>query len=190
MYILLVLFWIFKAEEYLKKSLECSEIDQDKNNESICHMNLANIYIEVGEYHKAMECLEKAIQVRVLLIKIVRFPIILTDLEIDLVFGFYETKSCMFFYQFSFKDFYENTLKLSELTLWMNKCCQYINKPCIFTPDQKIIFFLVALQFRKVLLSVFSSFCLQFRINFLCTCTCTCSKVDLFKIAACTLCFK
>lgn len=141
MYILLVLFWIFKAEEYLKKSLECSEIGQDKNNESICHMNLANIYIEVGEYHKAMECLEKAIQVRVLLIKIVRFPIILTDLEIDLVFGFYETKSCMFFYQFSFKDFYENTLKLSELTLWMNKCCQYINKPCIFTPDQKIIFF-------------------------------------------------
>lgn len=93
MYILLVLFWIFKAEEYLKKSLECSEIGQDKNNESICHMNLANIYIEVGEYHKAMECLEKAIQVRVLLIKIVRFSIILTesDLEIDLVFGFYET---------------------------------------------------------------------------------------------------
>lgn len=91
MYILLVLFWIFKAEEYLKKSLECSEISQDKNNESICHMNLANIYIEVEEYHKAMECLEKAIQVRVLLIQIVRFSIISTDFEIDLVFGFYET---------------------------------------------------------------------------------------------------
>lgn len=97
MYILLVLFWIFKAEEYLKKSLECSEIGQDKNNESICHMNLANIYIEVGEYHKAMECLEKAIQVRVLLIKIVRFSKILTDLEIDLVFGFFWNiiKSCI-----------------------------------------------------------------------------------------------
>lgn len=189
MYILLVLFWIFKAEEYLKKSLECSEIGQDKNNESICHMNLANIYIEVGEYHKAMECLEKAIQVS------------FVDQNCQIFYNFNWLrdwfsfwilwniiKSCMFFYQFSLKDFYENSLKLSELTLWMNKCCQYINKPCIFTPDQKIIFFLVALQFRKVLLSVFSSFCLQFRINFLCTCTC--SKVDLFKIAACTLCFK
>lgn len=63
-----VLFWFFKAEEYLKKSLECSEIGQDKNNESICHMNLANIYTEMGEHHKAMKCLEKAIQVRVSLV--------------------------------------------------------------------------------------------------------------------------
>uniref|UniRef100_K1QLA2 Peptidase inhibitor 16 n=1 Tax=Magallana gigas TaxID=29159 RepID=K1QLA2_MAGGI len=52
-----------KAEEYLKKSLECSEIGLDKNNESICHMNLANIYTEMGEHHKAMKCLEKAIQI-------------------------------------------------------------------------------------------------------------------------------
>lgn len=61
-------FDFFKAEEYLKKSLECSEIGQDKNNESICHMNLANIYTEMGEHHKAMKCLEKAIQVRVSLV--------------------------------------------------------------------------------------------------------------------------
>lgn len=91
---------------------------------------------------------------------------------------------CLFTYLVG-KIFYENTLKLSELTLWMNKCCQYINKPCIFTPDQKIIFFFGGPNSEKLFICLFF-LCLQFRINFLCTC----SKVDLFKIAACTLCFK
>ncbi|XP_062578941.1 TPR repeat-containing protein DDB_G0287407-like isoform X2 [Saccostrea cucullata] len=51
-----------KAEEYLKKSLECAKIGNAKNDMASCYQNLGNICLATGDYHKAMEHFEEAIQ--------------------------------------------------------------------------------------------------------------------------------
>ncbi|XP_061197939.1 TPR repeat-containing protein DDB_G0287407-like [Saccostrea echinata] len=51
-----------KAEEYLKKSLECAKIGNAKNDMASCYLNLGNVYLATEDYDKAMEYLEEAIQ--------------------------------------------------------------------------------------------------------------------------------
>lgn len=66
---LLFISYISKAEEFLKKSLECAEIAKAKENMSSCYLNLSSVYTAMQDYLKAMECIEKAIQVRQLCLK-------------------------------------------------------------------------------------------------------------------------
>ncbi|XP_022344302.2 TPR repeat-containing protein DDB_G0287407-like [Crassostrea virginica] len=51
-----------KCIEYLEKSLECSELADDKNSMAIVYLNISNAHSEMLDNQKAMDCLQKATQ--------------------------------------------------------------------------------------------------------------------------------
>ena len=58
-----ILSYYFQCIEYLEKSLECSELTDDKNSMAIVYLNISNAHSEMLDNQKAMDCLQKATQV-------------------------------------------------------------------------------------------------------------------------------